>query len=244
LPGPKTQALNERGRQLRLPFPLPDDRALASLLTDDGVAKALAPLWAGAPAWPRGVLVMLGEPGSGKTHCLRAFLQAHRKSGPVLTLSALGALSGAPDGWRVAAIDDADRIRDEAGLFTLLEQAADGQGRRLLLTAQAGARGWGLTMPDLISRLEAAPRLPLPDPSEALLTKLLTRLCRHRFMKLEHSGATYLARSMNRTYPEAHRVVEALDALYGRSDRPVTAPMAARALMLVNPGAGESLPLL
>jgi chromosomal replication initiation ATPase DnaA len=118
----------------------------------------------------------------------------------------------------------------------LLERALAGDGR-LLLTATRPPRDWRLKMGDLRSRLEALPRLVLPEPDEALLKGLLTRLCRQRFIKLDENAAAYLARHMERTYAEAQRVVEALDALVVRGGRAIGAPTAARALRLINPGA-------
>lgn len=215
-----------------------DDRTLRTLLVSPAMAQALAPLIQPGAAWPRGGLVLIAPSGGGKSHLVRAFLEAEGGA----ALSALAPLTDPERLWGlgggVLAMDGADRVQDEQGLFRLLESAG-AHGRRLLLTASAAPKEWPLAMRDLRSRLEALPRARIPDPDEAFMAGLVTRLCRLRFMKLDPAAADYLAKNLERTYPEAHRLVEVLDALVSKGGRPVSAVMAARALRLIRPHAPD-----
>lgn len=222
--------------QRRLPFAEGDDRGLATLIVGEACAPVAASVLTQDARWPRGGFVLIGAHGSGKSHWARAFLDVQGGE----AISALGDLSEAAARWRdvggALAIDDADAVRDEAGLFAILDLAASGHGR-VLLTASTPPRAWGVGMRDLASRLEALPRARLDEPDEAMLMALLTRLCRRRFLKLEPAVAQGLARSMERTYDEAHRLAEALDALTANRGRPISAALGARALALINPKA-------
>jgi chromosomal replication initiation ATPase DnaA len=229
-------------RQARLFIQAGQDRGLKSLLFGDELYRVVRPLIDPAAPWPRGGMLLIGPAASGKTHLALSFLEATGGR----RLSALSPLAAEAGAWAARggalAVDDADQVGDEEGLFLLLERALAGDGR-LLLTAAGPPRGWRLQMADLRSRLEALPRLKLPEPDEALLAELLTRLCRQRFIKLDQNAALYLARHMERTYAEAVRVTEALDALVVRGARAIGAPTAARALRLVNPSAPALDPL-
>jgi chromosomal replication initiation ATPase DnaA len=231
-------------RQTRLFDRAGEDRGLKSLLVSDGLRGVIGPLTDPSAAWPQGGMLLIGPPASGKSHFGFAFLQA---AGSGRRLSALAPLTAEVALWRQTGgallLDDADQVGDEAGLFLLLEAAWAGAGR-LLLTATDPPRQWRLQMGDLRSRLEAMARLVTPDPDESLLAALLTRLCRQRFIKLDETAAMYLARHMERTYAEAVRVTEVLDALVVRGSRAIGAPTAARALRLINPGAPGLEPLL
>lgn len=224
-------------RQPRLFLTSTVERAVDSLVVGAARRGVTGRILTPGETWPRGGLLILGPPAAGKSHLLRAFLEVHegRRLYAGEPFSAVDVES-----WRPLAIDDADQVRDEAGLFRLLERAQEGGGK-LLLTASRPPRDWGLSMRDLVSRLESLPRAVLADPDPELLVGLLTRLCRQRFMKLDDNAADYLARHMDRTYLEAHRVVEAIDALVTRGARPVSALIAARALKLINPSATSAL---
>jgi chromosomal replication initiation ATPase DnaA len=85
----------------------------------------------------------------------------------------------------------------------------------------------------LVSRLAALPAARLEEPDEALLTLVLRRLCRERFMELSDKAAAYLATHMERTFACAHAVAAELDRSVVRAARPVALPQAREALARV-----------
>lgn len=222
--------------QRRLPLPGVDDRGLATLIIGEAMAGLAARLLNPGASWPRGAFVLLGGVGSGKSHWAQAFLERHGGA----RVAARADLADALAQWRAEggalAIDDADRVINETGLFALLEHAASGGGL-LLLTSQTAPDRWAFGMRDLVSRACALPQARLEDPDEAMLMALLTRLCRQRFLRLDAAVAQSLARTMERSYAEAHRLVEALDALTANHGRPISLGLAQRALALINPAA-------
>jgi chromosomal replication initiation ATPase DnaA len=237
-PAAAPNAAAGRTQQGRLFHHSRDDRSLRTLLVSSQMAAALAPLIRADAPWPRGGLIVLAPQGGGKTHLVRAFLEAEggRLLSPLAPLDDPDRLWS--EGGGVVAMDDAERVADEAGLFRLLD-GADMPGRRLLLASSFLPKLWPLAKRDLKSRLEALPRVLAPAPDEAFMAGLITRLCRLRFMKLDPAAADYLAKHTERTYPEAHRLVEALDALVSKGARPVSVAMAARALHLIRPQAPD-----
>lgn len=219
-------------RQSRLFYSADDARDPADLIVPESHAALLATLTQTQTRWPRGGLVLVGEAGAGKSHWARACVNAHQG----VRVSALAPMP-APDtafarGVGLVAIDNADGVADEAGLFRLLEGAATGAGQ-VLLTSATSPTQWPLHMRDLKSRIVALPQAVIPAPDEVFFAALLTRLCRLRYMKLDDTVARALARSVERSYLEAARVVEALDALVSKGARPVSAQIATRVVRLL-----------
>ena len=100
-------------------------------------------------------------------------------------------------------------------------------GGVLLLTAAAPPRDWGLTLPDLMSRMQAAPVTRIEPPDDALLSAVLVKLFADRQLAVAPNLIPYLVARMPRSVGAARELVAALDAAALAEGRPVTRSLAA-----------------
>ena len=70
---------------------------------------------------------------------------------------------------------------------------------------------WLPALPDLASRLRAAPAVAIGPPDDELLAALLLKLFADRQMMVSASVIGYLVRHMERSFAAAHALVEAAD---------------------------------
>lgn len=183
--------------------------------------------WLGRwPDWPAPALVLHGPEGAGKTHL--ASIWRERTSAAVLDREGLGATLEL-DATRCYLVDPAEPVADEVALLQLYNRLRE-QGGHLLLTAQRPVPQWGLTLPDLASRLTAAPAVAIGLPDDGLLAALLLKLFDDRQLNVPEPVIRYLLIHMERSFAAAHRLVEELDRLSLERQRPITIPLARLAL--------------
>src|SRR4029078_10421769 len=106
-------------------------------------------------------------------------------------------------------IEDADRAPERA-LFHLYNLDREHRGW-LLLGAAALPAHWSIALPDLASRLRAAPAVAVAPPDDELLGSIIVKQLGDRQL---HAGAgvvQYLVSHMERSAESARRVVAALD---------------------------------
>jgi len=164
------------------------------------------------PDWPAPALSLNGPTGCGKTHLGRIW--AARSSAIVMTGADLDGMS-VTDLTSLAAtspaivIEGAERA-PERGLFHLYNLVRERGGHILLISAEPPAR-WSIALPDLASRLRAAPATAVAPPDDELLGSIILKQLSDRQL---HAGAgvvQYLVSHMERSADAARRVVAALD---------------------------------
>jgi chromosomal replication initiation ATPase DnaA len=180
-------------------------------------------------AWPGGALALTGPTGSGKSHLARLWAG---QSGALLFSGRFNAATAreafaARDGRLV--IDNADRGRDDAAIMLLLDLART-EGGAVLLVGQNPPAEWVTDIPDLRSRFVALLAAPLGEPDEKLITELIRRLCRARFIELKENVARYAVQHMERSFAAAHALVAEIDNLMVEGGQPVPYDIAAEAL--------------
>jgi chromosomal replication initiation ATPase DnaA len=183
-------------------------------------AYALLDEW---PRWPHPWAIVTGAEGSGKSHLLAVF--AERTGGRVVPGLALAAhdpvaLAAAP-----VAVDDAG-LADERSLFHLLNAAA-AAGSTVLLAA---TRRPLPALPDLASRLRAAPEVALEAPDDALLKRVLADGFLARQLPADPSVIAFALSRMERTLSAAVAFVEAMDRVGLETRRAPSRVLAARLL--------------
>jgi DnaA regulatory inactivator Hda len=202
----------------------------ADFFVSDGNALALAQVdrW---PNWPGAKLALIGPKGSGKTHLVHVW--AARAEAAILDAAALAGLdvTSLPAAAAVAVEDCDTGLTDaaEAVLFHLHNRLAAGGGSLLVTGVEAPAR-WHLRLPDLASRLRAAPVAALEAPDDALLAAVLVKLFDDRQLGVPPEVVDFLLSRMERSFEAAERLVARIDRLGLARRRAVTLRLAAEAL--------------
>ncbi|MGY6696557.1 MAG: chromosomal replication initiator DnaA [Roseinatronobacter sp.] len=215
-------------KQIHIPLDLPACLSRDSFVLAPCNATALAML--DQPDWPAGKLVLSGPEGAGKTHLLHIWARDRSAvflhSGAALETADIMALAekGA------VAIDDAEAVAAsadaQAALFHLHNLLAARQGR-LLLAARVPVRDWGLTLPDLASRLLATSHVALAAPDDTLLAAVLTKLFADRQVRIPDTLIPFLLPRMERSLASAQSLVARLDAEALARKRPISRALAA-----------------
>lgn len=198
----------------------------------NSAAVALVDRW---PDWPLASSLVVGPPGSGKTHL--AHVWRLRTGAGVLAAASIseGAI-GTLRAVRALVIEDIDRgIADEPMLFHLLNLARE-QGHALLLTSARPPGELHVALPDLRSRLRALPMVAIEAPDEALLKAVLVKLFTDRQLAVEPHVIEHVALHMERSMAAAGGIVAEIDRRALALRRKVTRSLAAEAVAALREG--------
>lgn len=217
-------------RQLAFDLPLREARGREDFFVSPANALALAALdgWSG---WPEGKMVLVGPPGSGKTHL--AHVWAGQTGASIVAAADLAGADLPALAQAAVAVEDACRIGGrrpaETALFHLHNLLAE---RRLplLVTAAAPPRDWGLGLPDLASRIQAAGLARLQPPDDALLTAVLLKQFDDRQVTVPPALIPWLLARMDRSLATVRDIVAAVDARALAERRPISRATAAEVL--------------
>ena len=199
-------------RQLTFELALPPPTfARDDFVVSDGNREALAWLdrW---PDWPAPALALSGPAGSGKTHLARIW--AARAAAAVLDAADLEGksvpdLTALAEAHAAILVDHADRAPERA-LFHLYNLMRERRGH-LLLVAELPPAHWHIALPDLASRLRAAPAVAVAPPDDELLGSIILKQLSDRQLHAGPGVVQYLVARMERSAEAARRVVAALD---------------------------------
>ncbi len=216
--------------QLAFDLPAAQAFARADFFVSPATAQALMVV-DGWRDWPDGKMLLVGPEGAGKTHLAHIWADM---AGAATIRSRDLASANLPDLAAAGAVcvEDAEAVAGhplgQTALFHLHNLLAP--SGRLLITAATPPRDWGLTLPDLQSRLQATALTTLAVPDDALLAAVLVKLFADRQITVPPNLIPYLISRIERSIGTARQLVAQLDAAALTLGRPVTRALAAQIL--------------
>lgn len=187
------------------------------------------------PDWPSCTLVLYGPSGCGKTHL--ASIWAARAD--ARWLERPPPIGARPATIRTFVLDDVDQaVRcpdDEIALLQFYNWVVERKGH-MLLTARRPVAGWALNLPDLTSRLRAAPAIAIGAPDDDLLGAVLVKLFGDRQLGVSEDVIRYMLVHMERSFAAARTLVAALDERSLEQHRAITIPLARAVLEQTDEG--------
>jgi len=172
-----------------------------------------------------------GEPGSGKSHLLRAWIHAAQQRGQRAAYVP-GEIPQLWEGGGLVAVDDVARL-DEVGqiaLFHLYNRLKEAGGA--LLVSGPVAPGGLDVRPDLLTRLGWGLVYQVHGLNDEEKAQALQAHARERGFRLPQEVLDYLLRHWRRDLPSLMAVLDALDRYTLEQQRPVTLPLLRQLLQL------------
>lgn len=176
------------------------------------------------PDWPGHALVLVGPPGCGKTH-LGQVWQARAGAQPYRA-DLLSATTG-PDApvFAPVFVDDADAPGRDEELFHLFN-AAGAAGSFVLFASHTAPARWENRLPDLKSRLAAAPNIQIQSPDTPLIAAVMLKMFADEQMDVGADVLDYLVNRMERSFEAARTLAERLNNASLATRRGITIPLA------------------
>lgn len=164
------------------------------------------------------LLVICGPKGSGKSHLAEIL---GRDCGDVLI------------------IDNIQDGKSPEDILRLVEKARE-TGGRVALVGRGEPKEWAADLKDLETRLNAAARITLVEPDEALLRAVIVKVFKDRQLRAPGAIAGYAASRLPKTFAAAQAFVAALDALSIEKGQPIGLKLARQAVANLSEDAFEA----
>lgn len=188
-------------------------------------AVAWIDLW---PEWPAPALVLHGPASCGKTHLAAVWAEKTRAAFVTAEMIAAGdaaAIAGMADHLVLDHVDPwfSDRAA-ETTLFHVYNIMKE-EGRSLLLTMRMAPVHVPFALPDLASRLRAAPAVSIHAPDDTLLAAILVKLFADRQLAVGQDVIAYIIPRMERSFAAAVDIVDRADRLALAEKRNIGVPL-------------------
>ena len=165
-------------------------------------ALAIVESW---PAWPAPAILLLGPEGTGKTHLGEAWLK-HSHG---------------------VFLDNAHTQSDET-LFGFINRALRGEIPGLLLASRVAPSDWGVSLPDLKSRLSAMPKIELFEPDDESLRPITHALFERRGRVVSPDVVDYLLKYTDRSISALQETIRGIDEAASSAKADVTKVFASK----------------
>jgi len=159
------------------------------------------------PDWPSPILLLIGPRGCGKSH--------------------LGQAWAANTGCMF--VDDVS-TSEEAALFAVMNQALNGEISGLLLADRTAPQGWGVKMPDLLSRLSNTPLSVIDEHDDDILEPIVRKLFQDKGREVSQDLIAYLLKYQERSVAAQRIIATELETAAQRQKADLTKAFAARYL--------------
>ena len=210
--------------QLILPFTPHSDFSRQAWIEDVSNQEATACVnqWPDWP-WPR-IVCLYGDKGSGKTHL--AYLWAKQSKG--VYLNATQAQEQSPyeifTPKQTIVLDKVELLSNQEWLFHFYNFIQETKGWALLTANHAPSR-WGVTLPDLASRLQTVISVQLHRPDGAALKTIMIKQFRDHGLIVKPEVVDYLLKQCERSFAEVNRWVVELNRVGAIKGRSITIPL-------------------
>jgi chromosomal replication initiation ATPase DnaA len=185
----------------------PDARQNFSNFHVTGSNHAAVALLRARERWPSAAVLILGPVGSGKTHLGHAWQSASQGE----------------------FLDDAHEL-DERDVFDAINRALAGEISGLVLASALPPTQWGVSLPDLKSRLNAMPTLTLAEHDETSLEPILRELFDQAGRSVGQDVVTYVLHHCDRSVEVLRELVLELDIEAGSKKADLTKAFVAKYL--------------
>ncbi len=188
------------------------------------------------PNWPTPVVVIYGPAGSGKSHLATVF---STYSG-AMKISVNEFERTASNVVCDLIIEDVDGIlsADQEEPLLHIYNAAKEASHRILMTATTPPARWGIALPDLRSRMNAAISVEIGLPTDALIAALLVKVFADRQLQVSSNVITYAASRMERSFLAVQKIVENADSMALASKKKITVNLMKQVLKNVEGSGG------
>lgn len=180
------------------------------------------------PEWPAPALILYGPRASGKTHLMHVWKKEAQAKEILVSRLLQETLDKTVGNAKAVMIDDVlqaiGKKEYEEALFHLYNLLLERKGH-LLLAADCPAREWPFTLPDLKSRLMAAPAAALNSPDDELMAVVLTKLFSDRQIFVPQEVVEFILPRIERSFLALRDTVDKIDRKALSEKRPVTIPL-------------------
>ena len=184
-------------------------------------ALSFIELW---PNWPGPLVWLCGPPGCGKSH-LAAVWQEQSGANQLDQSQIISNSIGITRDFCCFFIDLLEGIENERSWLSFYNAVTE-QGGSILVTSLFPPATWNFLIPDLGSRLRAAPVIKIAKADDELLEAVLIKLFIDRQLHVQPEVISYLLRRMDRSLAAAGKIVELLDNAALAEQRMITVPLA------------------
>ena len=172
------------------------------------------------PEWPGTALVLIGPAGCGKTH----LGQVWRKRAGASTFKPVVSPGEICQAGPIF-VDSPEDPRHDEELFHLFNSATEA-GTNLLIATKTPPARWKGRLPDLKSRLVAAPNISIHPPDETLMVAVMIKMFADQQMHVGEEVLAYLVNRMDRSFEAARALVTHLNNASLATRRNITVHLA------------------
>lgn len=190
------------------------------------------------PEWPSRFLAIYGDPGCGKSHMGKIWVDDVK--GVALTAADFDTRLLNDDAKNIL-IDNADQIGDEEKLFHLYNRINQ-EGGTVLLLSQAPPCRWKMRLADLKSRMNSISAVEILPPDDNSLEGVLKKLFNDRQLRVDDNVIQFLVRNTERSFKSAVELVEILDKRALQDKRNITLPFVRQIVAEVETAKSQKMP--
>ena len=172
------------------------------------------------PDWPSSTVLLVGPPGCGKTH----LGQVWREAANAVEYEGNETVLAMDSGPRVF-VDNTEYGNRDQEILHLFNNVVSAGGYLLFAVTTPPVR-WKKRLPDLTSRLSAAPNIRIHSPDEKLVAAVMVKMFADQKLGVSTEVLDYLLNRMERSFEAARNLVGLLNNASLENRRGITIPLA------------------